>query len=244
VNNSTQRLFVYSGFACLVLIGTGLLIFAGCVPPPSAANTAAEIARFYQADPNRVRLGLQLAMVGSALFIPFFVTLFLQMQRIEHRPSPWAYLQLACGTADMFVFILPLIILQAAIFRVDDIAPETMRTLNDMAWILFVSPASMIVLQMISVGAVVLGDKSSSPLLPRWVGYYNFWAALVSCCGITVPFFKNGPLAWNGVFTYWIPVAAFAGFIAVNGVALLGALRSEAVDYVDEESSRPLGTPS
>ena len=227
MNTGTQRLFVWSGLGALVLMGVGLLFFAGCVPPPSPTHTSAEIVAFYSENPVRMRAGFAIAMFGSALIIPFTVVLFLQMQRIEGRPSPWAYLQLAAGIADMFVFILPLMILQTAVYRIDELAPDTVRMLNDMAWILFVGPPSMIVLQMISVGGVVLQDRSADPVLPRWVGYYNLWAALVSACGTTVPFFKTGPLAWDGLFTYWIPVGAFVGFVGVNGVALHRALRDE-----------------
>jgi len=224
----TQRLFVWSGLGCLVLMGVGLLFFAGCVPPPAPTHTAAEIVAFYSDNPVRMRAGFAIAMFGCALIIPFTVALFLQMQRIEGRPSPWAYLQLSAGVADMFVFILPLMILQTAVYRIGELAPETVRMLNDMAWILFVGPPSMIVLQMISVGAVVLQDRAAEPLLPRWVGYYNLWAALVSACGTTVPFFKAGPLAWDGLFTYWIPVAAFVGFVGVNGFAVHRALGATA----------------
>jgi hypothetical protein len=218
MNARTERLFTWSGLGCLVLMGVGILFLARCVPPPSPSLPAEEIAAFYRADPVRTRLGFQIGMIGSALIIPFVVALFLRMRRIEGGSSPWAYLQLATGVADMFVFILPMMVLQAALFRVEETDPATLRTLNDLAWILFVSPASMIVLQMISVGAVALSERSD---LPRSVGYYNLWAALVSSCGVTVPFFLSGPLAWDGVFAYWIPVAAFVGFVLVNGAALL-----------------------
>jgi hypothetical protein len=221
MSGRTERLFTWSGLGCLVLMGVGILLLARCVPPPSPAASAAEIAAFYRADPVRTRLGFQVGMIGSALIIPFVVALFIRMRRIEGGSSPWAYLQLATGVADMFVFILPMMVLQAALFRVDEIDPETLRTLNDLAWILFVSPASMIVLQMISVGAVALSDRSAHPAVPRSVGYYNLWAALVSACGVTVPFFTTGPLAWDGMFAYWIPVTAFVGFVLVNGAAML-----------------------
>jgi hypothetical protein len=111
--------------------------------------------------------------------------------------------------------------------------------LNDMAWILFVGPPSMIVLQMISVGGVVLQDRATDPVLPRWVGYYNLWAALVSACGTTVPFFKTGPLAWDGLFTYWIPVGAFVGFVGVNRVALHRALRTGSPSTPEPAAVRP-----
>jgi hypothetical protein len=85
-------LFVWSGLGCLVLMGVGPLFFAGCVLPPAPTHTAAEIVAFYSENPVRMWAGFAIVMFGSALIIPFTVVLFPQMQRIEGRPSPWAYL--------------------------------------------------------------------------------------------------------------------------------------------------------
>lgn len=90
------------------------------------------------------------------LFVPFTIALFTQLKRVEGGSSPWSYLQLGTGLADMFLFILPLMILQAAIFRIDEISPVDLRTLNDLAWFLWIGTPPMVVWQMVAFAGFVL----------------------------------------------------------------------------------------
>lgn len=226
MSTRTQRLFAWSGPIFVVTLLLGFVI-ANLIPPPSPNQSTAEITGFYRADADRIRLGLQIAVFGAALFLPFTVALFQQMRRIEGRPASWAYLQLATGTAGMFILMLPMIILQAALFRIDDIDPGTLQALSDFAWILFVSPAALFCLQTLAVGAVILGDQHSAPTFPRWVGYVCLWVAVTSALGFTVPFFKTGPLAWTGVLTYWTALTAFTTFVVMMSVMMLRALKVE-----------------
>ena len=229
----TQRLFAWCGPAFAIALLIGLLV-AGLIPPPSPTASAEQLLEFYTDGTGRIRLGLQIACFGGALFMPFTVALFLQLRRGEDEPAPWAYLQLVTGTAGMFILMLPMVILQAALFRIHDIDPGTLRVLSDLTWILFVSPAGLFVVQTVAVGAAVLGDTGEHPAFPRWTAYVALWVAIASCLGFTVPFFKSGPLAWTGILTYWIALTAFTTFVVVMSIALLRALR-------DAEADRPAG---
>ena len=40
-------------------------------------------------------------------------------------------------------------------------------------------------------------------------------------------FFKTGPLAWDGIFVFWIPATVFVIQFVVNVVYLLKAIKSE-----------------
>ena len=61
----------------------------------------------------------------------------------------------------------------------------------------------------------VLIDKREQPIFPRWFGYFNIWAATMFTPGSFNVFFHTGPLAWNGVFAFYIPVAVFAVWCVV-----------------------------
>lgn len=54
-------------------------------------------------------------------------------------------------------------------------------------------------------GWVILQDRENR-YFPRWLGYYNLWAALIFTPGTFNMFFHHGPLAWNGFIVFWIPV--------------------------------------
>jgi hypothetical protein len=39
-----------------------------------------------------------------------------------------------------------------------------------------------------------------------------------------IPFFKTGPLAWNGVFAWWIPLCVYFSWFVVTAILLLRAI--------------------
>ncbi|HEX4247864.1 MAG TPA: hypothetical protein VH008_08340 [Pseudonocardia sp.] len=205
-------------------VGVGLWALAGLIPPPAPSLPPAQIAEFYRHGTGAIRLGLQVSMVGTALLVPFTIVIFLQMRRMEGSDAPWAYLQLCGGIGGMFLFITPYMILQAAIYRVDEISPETLRTLNDIVWIMFVSPFSLFFLQLLGIGMCTLQQRTGTPVFRRWVGYFNLWCALIFCAGFAVPFFKTGPLAWNGVFVWWVPLTVLCVWTLLMAWVVLRAV--------------------
>jgi hypothetical protein len=42
-----------------------------------------------------------------------------------------------------------------------------------------------------------------------------------------VVIFNDGPLAWNGVFAFWIPFAAFGVWITSVSVVLIQSIKAE-----------------
>jgi len=73
----------------------------------------------------------------------------------------------------------------------------------------------------------VLIDKRPRPVFPRWLGYVNIWLALMFTPASFLVFFKTGPLAWNGVLVWWVPVTAFLLWFVPNFVFLLKAVDSD-----------------
>jgi hypothetical protein len=226
-NPGAQRLFAWSGPAFIVILGIGLWSLAGVIPPPSPSHTAGEIAAFYRAGTGSIRLGLQVAMVGTALLVPFTIVIFQQMRRMEGSDAPWAYLQLCGGIAGMFLFITPYMVLQGGIFRVQENSPETLRTVNDIVWVMFVSPFSLFFLQLLAIGVCTLRQRAPEPVFQRWVGYFNLWCSLVFCAGFAVPFFKTGPLAWDGLFVWWIPLTVLTAWVLVMAWVVLRAVSGQ-----------------
>jgi hypothetical protein len=74
------------------------------------------------------------------------------------------------------------------------------------------------------MSAVMLLDRSADPVFPRWAGYLNLWATICLTPGSLVPFFHDGPLAWDGLTALYLPLVAFASWVIVNSVLLLRAI--------------------
>ena len=220
---TTRTACAWCGVAFTALFGVGFLI-AGFLPPPSPGESASRLAHLYRHDATRIRIGLQIAWSSSVLFLPFVALLSQLMKRAEGAFAPWAYTQLAAGLGSVIVFVIPLWNVQAAVYRAER-APQTVQALSDLGWLPFVGGWAVPAAQSAALAVVILADRRAQPIFPRWAGYFNIWIALLYVPAILLPFFKSGPLAWNGVLPFWLGAAAFFGWIVVMTVLSLRALR-------------------
>ena len=82
-----------------------------------------------------------------------------------------------------------------------------------------------IFVQGMAITIAILSDKSDKPVLPRWLGWFNLWAQIIYLPGDPwIPFFKTGPLAWNGLLAFWIPVVVFTVWLLLISAMLLRAI--------------------
>ncbi|MGH2603490.1 MAG: hypothetical protein ACRDJ9_29415, partial [Dehalococcoidia bacterium] len=204
----------------------------GLVPPPSPNDSAAEIQALYQGDTDLIRLGLLLSMVAGAMTGPFVAAISTQLKRIEGQFSPLTYTQLGLGMLGVLLFIIPLFLMSAAAFRPDR-DPDLILALNDAAWLPFVGAFMTAFFQNIAIGVAVFKDKAER-VLPRWLGYFNFWVALLFVPAGLILFFKTGPFAWNGVFTFWLPLTVFSLWFAVMFVVLRKAVQNQAKEQQEQ----------
>src|SRR5262249_36781953 len=125
----------------------------------------------------------------------------------------------------MFTFM----ILAAATFRTDR-DPAVIQGLSDLFWLLFIGLAGPVIFQFAIIAIAVFIDTGDKPTFPRWLGYLNAWCALLSLPGPLIVLFHDGPLAWNGVVAFWIPLVAFAAWLGAMVVMLLRAITQQAND--------------
>jgi len=226
MNATSQRICAWAGPVCAITWMVGFFLLAGFIPPPSPGQNATQIATLFAEHTTRIRAGMVVLMFGGAFYAPWAAVISVQLKRIEGRSSPMAYTQLGMGSVFVLIFIVPVMIWQAAAFRpLENI--EITHRLNDLAWLLFIGPVATIFVQGIAITIAILGDKSEWPVFPRWLAWFNLWAQIIYLPGILIPFFKNGPLAWNGVLAFWIPVVVFTVWMILLSVMLLRAIKDE-----------------
>jgi hypothetical protein len=241
MNSTAQRLCTYSGIACIVLFLLGFWVIAGFVPPPSPKLTGEQLVQRFTEDRSRIRFGLIVSLFAAALLASWSAAITVQMKRMEGRGTALAYTNLAVGALFVLEFIFSLVIWQSMTFRTRD--PQLMLAMNDTAWLLFVCITSTPVLQAVVIGLAIFGDKRETPIFPRWAGYLNFWVAVLFLPGTIAVFFKDGPFAWNGLFTWYLPLAMFAIWMitlcmltlrAISAAELEPEPRSEVAALADE----------
>jgi hypothetical protein len=210
----------------MISVMTVGLLTAGFLPLPPPSMTSAQVADLIAENPLRIRAGMVLLAIGAAFLGPFIAVLTVQLRRIEGRHSPLSWLNLAFGTLFVFEFILPCFVCLAAAYRPER-SPEVTQALFDLCWLMFVGVVSTAVVQCVAIALVILGDHGARPVFPRWVGMFNLFTAITFGAGVAVAFFKTGPLAWNGVIAFWVPLAVYTGWLFVMLWALLRAIGAQ-----------------
>ena len=218
MNRKCHQLSAWGGAVFVLCFMIGWFLLAGYVPPPSPDASAIGIAEFYQANTGMIRLGLLVVMVGVAALVPFMAELTIQIADIEGRRPVLAIGNAIAGTINTFGFMIPVVLWAVASFRPERDA-ELIRLLNDLGWTFLLWPFSTASIQNILIGACALIDKRKQPAFPRWVGFFNFWMAILLVPGCLLIFFKTGPFAWNGLLAFWLPASVY--FVWLGGMVMV-----------------------
>jgi hypothetical protein len=215
----------WAGPATVVITLLGWLI-AGILPLPlGASSTTREVLDFYGND-TRVLTGLVIAQLGICLVFPLIALIGYFLLRIEGRHPILTFIQLVTGAATGVLLLLPMLLMAVIAFRPDR-NPELTVTLNDVAWLVFLTPIAPFMIQNIAIGIAILTDRAET--LPRWVGYMNFWIAASFIPDVMAFFFHSGPLSWQGVLVFWLALTTYSVFLIAMGLVLRRAVLAPAV---------------
>ena len=226
MNTRSQLCLAWAGILCPTIMFAGLWI-GGYFPPQSPMMTAQEVADFYQQNGSQVRVGMIMIQIAGGLYACFAAGISAQMRRIEYRHTPGlSYAQLALGSAVVLAFLIPAFFFIGASFRPER-APEVTQALHDMGWLIFVGVVVLNILENVVIGFLIISDKRAEPVFARWVGFANFWIALLLVPGLIMPFFKTGPFAWNGLLSYWLPAFAFGGWFYFMAYHVIKAIKRQ-----------------
>lgn len=227
LNVRTQLMCAWCSPVATVMWLIGFGAIAGFIPPPSPGDSALEVQTMYREDATGIRAGLFVTMMGAALIGPFVASISSQMRRIEgDRHHPLANTQLGLGMLMVLLFIIPCFLMEAAAFRPDR-DPVVTQALHDAGWLPFVGGFMATFIQLIAIGICIFQDQEQR-VYPRWLGYFNFWAALILVPAGFVLFFKSGPFAWNGALAFWLVLVVFCVWFLLMFWMTRKAILSEA----------------
>ncbi|MGQ0624926.1 MAG: hypothetical protein ACT4PP_09825 [Sporichthyaceae bacterium] len=227
MSTSTQRAMAWCGLGMVTFFGAGILV-ADFLPPISPDDTAAQVAARYAEDANRIRTGAILMLAGGGFAIPFFASITMAMRRIRGHLDVLCLAQLLAGAVAVLVVSVPALFFAVAAFRPDTQDPNVTQALNDVGWFLFLMNVWTVTFQSLVIAAAVLTDRNAEPVFPRWVGYVMVWCALAFIPGGFLAYFTTGPLAWDGLLSFWLAAVFFFSWILVLLWATLRAVANEA----------------
>ena len=222
-----QQVILWSAPVLALVLLVLFAAFPGFLPPMSPNMSAAEVGAFYRDNTPLIKF----SMVGFNLFgiliVPFFVLIMTQMQRMRSESHIYAFSYLTAVVAGATLFALSNIFFAVAAFRPDR-GDDLIQVVNDLAWIIFIAPIGMLVGQFVLLALAVYADDRRSPIFPRWVAHYALATALAMLPSACAAVFRDGPLAWDGLVSFWLRNGSFALFAVVMFFVLRTALRRQA----------------
>lgn len=220
--------------AALILWIAAFFLFPGFNPPMSPTMPAEQVAAFYR-DPGhipQIRSSMILFNWFGVCLVPILALVVLQIRRMAHRTPIFSYAMLGCAAGGPTLFLVANVCWLLAAFRPER-SPELTQLLNDLAWVTFTILVPFFIGQCVILALAIYFDDPSRPVFNRWVAYFNLLVAAALVPAAFVGVSLTGPLAWDGLLSFWVKNVAIALWIAVMGVVLGQAVYRERAENHD-----------
>lgn len=228
-NIKAQWVSLWTGPVVGVILLAAALAFPGFWPPMSPTMTAGQVASFYADHTAWIRLSQVTFNLCGIMIVPLLMVIVVQMKRMKGQSHVFAYCFLTAVVSGATIFALSNIFFLVAAFRPGR-DPELIQLLNDLAWVVLIAPVGMVVSQFVLLALAVYFDSRTDPVFPTWVGHFCIViaAAMVPAAGAAV--FQTGPLAWDGLWSFWVRNGAYVAFVLVMFFVLRRAVYRQAVE--------------
>lgn len=197
------------------------LLFPGFNPPMSPTMSAEQVAAFYR-DPARVpqiRYTMILFNWFGVCLVPILTLIVLQIRRMAHRTPIFSYAMLGCVAGGPTLFLVADVCWLLAAFRPER-SPELTQLLNDFAWITFTILVPFLIGQCVILALAIYFDDQPRPIFSRRVAHFNLLVAAALVPASFVGISLEGPLAWDGLLSFWLKNIAIGVWVVVMTVVL------------------------
>jgi hypothetical protein len=215
-----QLLAAECGFAFEILFTVFWGWFGHNLPPASPNLTASQLAAHYAFHHNAILFGNSMAALVAVLWIPWTAQLTIVLWRIEGSNPVLTVIELIGGVLTAWVLMFCPAIWAAAAFRTG-VDANAVLSLNDVGFILFNITYAVTSVQAIAAGIVGLADGNERPVFPRWVCAWAIFTGISFVPLTAMPFFKTGPLAWNGTISFWALFGVYFLWTASMGFCMV-----------------------
>jgi hypothetical protein len=200
---------------------SAFLLFPGFVQPMSPTLSAEQVAAFYRDPENlpRIRYSMIVFNWFGVGLIPILALIVLQIRRMAHRTPIFSYAMIACAAGGPTIFLMADLFWLLAAFRpMRD--PQLTAMFNDLAWVTFSTQVGFLIAQSVILALAIHLDRQEQPVFKRWVAHFNLFIAALLVPAAFAGAAMTGPIAWDGVLTFWVRNVAIGLWIVVMGVVL------------------------
>jgi hypothetical protein len=191
------------------------------VPPPSPANTPQQTLHWVHDNQTSILIGAALVTFFWSFWVTWAAPIILYIRRMERVPLlTFASLANVGGGAAVITTIAVAWTVMA--FRAEN--PLIVQAFNDLGFFLFLYTWPPFGILMVIFAIAIFRDANPEPTFPRWVAYYNVYAAIGMAPASFMGLFKTGPLAYNGILAFWVVAIDFFVWMVVMSVVVIKAI--------------------
>jgi hypothetical protein len=205
--------------AIAIIWVSAFFLFPGFVHPMSPTMSADAVANFYRDETARIRYSMILFNWFGVGLIPTVILLAMQVRRMAHRTPILSYSLIACAGGPPCLFLIANMFWLLGSFRPER-SPELTQLLNDLAWVTFTVLVPYLIAQCLLLALAIYWDRQEQPVFKMWVAHFNILVAVALAPAAFTALTFNGPLAWDGLLSFWVKNIAIAAWIVVMGVVL------------------------
>jgi hypothetical protein len=187
---------------------------------------AEEVASFYRDETARIRYSMILFNWFAVGLIPILALIVLQVRRMAHRTPIFSYSLLACSAGGPTIFLMADLFWLLAAFRPAR-DPQLTMLFNDLAWVTFSTQVGFLIAQSVILALAIYLDRQQRPVFASWVAHFNLVVAALLVPAAFAGTAMTGPLAWDGLLTFWVRNVAIGTWILVMAVVLARAIESQ-----------------
>jgi hypothetical protein len=198
---------------------SAFFLFPGFLHPMSPTMSADAVADFYRDEAARIRYSMILFNWFGVGLIPTVILLAMQVRRMAHRTPILSYSLIACAGGPPCLFLIANMFWLLGSFRPER-SPELTQLLNDLAWVTFTVAVPYLIAQCLLIALAIYWDRQEQPVFKMWVAHFNLLVAVALAPAAFTALKFSGPLAWNGLLSFWVKNIAIAVWIVVMGVVL------------------------
>jgi hypothetical protein len=162
--------------------------------------------------------------------IPMLMLLVMQIRRMGHRTPIFSYSLIGCAAGGPTLFLVANLFWLLAAFRPER-SPELTQMFNDLAWVTFGSGVPFLIVQSVIIALAIYLDDRPRPIFRPWVAHFNLLIAAALAPAAFTGLAMDGPIAWDGLLTFWVKNGSIALWIVVMGVVLGLAIRRQRAEY-------------
>jgi hypothetical protein len=205
--------------AIAIIWVSAFFLFPGFLHPMSPTMSADAVADFYRDETARIRYSMILFNWFGVGLIPTVILLAMQVRRMAHRTPILSYSLIACAGGPPCLFLIANMFWLLGSFRPER-SPELTQLLNDLAWVTFTVLVPYLIAQCLLLALAIYWDRQEQPVFKSWVAHFNLLVAVALAPAAFTALTFSGPLAWDGLLSFWAKNIAIAAWIVVMGVVL------------------------